>query len=42
MSFGEARHVALLKLGGIQQTKENYCDARSFPQKRSHSAKVHS
>jgi ABC-type antimicrobial peptide transport system permease subunit len=31
MSPAEARRAALLKLGGLQQTKENYRDARGFP-----------
>jgi len=31
MSPNEARRNALLKLGGLQQTKENYRDARGFP-----------
>src|SRR5215470_6167812 len=31
MSPSEARRQALLKLGGIEQTKENYRDARGFP-----------
>lgn len=30
MSPSEARRVALLKLGGLQQTKESYRDVRSF------------
>src|SRR5579863_2787412 len=31
MTATEARRDALLKLGGLQQTKENYRDARGFP-----------
>jgi predicted permease len=31
MSPTEARRSALLKLGGVQQTKENYRDTRGFP-----------
>ena len=31
MSPNEARRNALLKLGGLQQTKESYRDARGFP-----------
>jgi len=31
MPPAEARRIALLKLGGLQQTKETYRDARGFP-----------
>jgi putative ABC transport system permease protein len=31
MTPGEARRQAVLKLGGVEQTKENYRDRRSFP-----------
>jgi hypothetical protein len=31
---GEARRQALLKLGGVEQTKENYRDRRNLPWRR--------
>jgi putative ABC transport system permease protein len=31
MSHDEARRQALLKLGGLEQAKESYCDRRSLP-----------
>src|SRR6202167_1561508 len=31
MVAGEARRQALLKLGGVEQTKENYRDRRNLP-----------
>src|SRR5437764_12395975 len=37
-----ARRDALMKLGGVEQTKENYCDRRGLPfiESRPHAAQV--